>query len=390
MKLSSTLAVLALVGLTTASWRSLSGDETSGDPGARELLNQIEKIFDRLERNQKKQARAWPRREEDQLEELPPPPAVQELAERARGLMGQREVLFLQLKRKMGIFDSKIVLPEAVSSDVQPLLDFLKRSKSREQVVFLVPLLERQGTEGDPATLRTLTMLVQRFKPAPREVLEILVDSRDAAAAKELLEIGLERGDASILEAAGRTGDLEVLDRLVTLADGIRLEEDSVVLRALQDIVPHPETLQASRVSRWARERMGNVSTDEVKSWLLLYVGRLGQENDVGFLGEYLSESTPTTLRTAALQALANGGEPAGRELLEVFRGDDLTVEERRACLHSISVTGLRDAVPVLIPWLGIEELKYETKRALKRLTGKDFGFRVGAWARWWRRSNQA
>ena len=88
--------------------------------------------------------------------------------------------------------------------------------------------------------------------------------------------------------------------------------------------------------------------------------------------------------RRAAADALAMIGEPAVEPLIAALEKKDANL--RQLAAWALGQIGDTRAVEPLIPVLSSRyHDRAATRKALRAITGKDFGEDVGRWQEWWR-----
>ncbi len=361
--------------------------EDSTDESPRVILAMIENVYLVEQELNEQQLKAWPNREEDQLEELSPPLKVQELINKAEKFSSQRRALLIKLKYKLGINDTGFILPEQWESNFSPLNAYLSRCSHRELAEELAPLLSISAKKKDPETLNTLLKLAKKWKPASKSILKLIVQSQDEGLAAKIFDLGVRRNHLNFINTSGRMGSVEVLDRIVGYLDDESTTEE-ILFKAWDGIVP-PESVEARKAHhQWARSKLNEVQLDLLQTRLLSYLGRFGSEQDLDLFKSILYGKSALKNKIVSLQNLSHGGERAAKIVLNYLKRKNLAPEEQRACLYTLSVLRYKPAVEAIIPWLGVNEFKHDAKKALIRITGKDFGHRQGAWVRWWRKNS--
>ncbi|MEM7232653.1 MAG: hypothetical protein AAF517_10785 [Planctomycetota bacterium] len=359
------VAIGCLIG-TTVSAQS-GGEESPVSISIR--LDQLCELARTLRTNLDRQHEVWPTRDRDQVEEIPPNAAVREL-----------QKVYERTKRRMDLFLGEVrsgaqTDGTALFTTILDCRDSLLRRRLIEVAL--------DELAGDPGLFGVLSRLARRDKVCPPEVSRGLVSFRNQKANELLYEIGVRERSAKLLGYAMESGDPEIVGRVVRDADDQnKAELAAACFAALQRSVP-PDTPSAKllrSISSWIR-----VSPNEsLRAVLVIYLARSGDPSFLRQIREIYERADSRLLRTSALRGLGFLGAEASEFLVkELETSRDISV--RRACISALGVSKSGPAIPVLVNQLSDRQLRQNTIRALRRITGANFGNDRAAWLRWWR-----
>jgi hypothetical protein len=395
LELFSVLAALLL-------WTHPKAEEP--EARALALIGELRSLVAGQQANLQAQAAAWPDREGDQREEKPAPPAVRKLEDAYRALEEKKR----QIQAR---------LVEEAEKDMSPVLSALGREKDVAFIDVLVQVAVQAGKD-DAGTTTTLIQLAERLEPCPPRVVSALaaMDRKDSDLF--LLELGAKEKNAAVLAAAGRAGEVAVVQSLISWAEDVDESLSKACLLAISRLEPpsHVDprrfkeqqesstesvrgrgrelelmagldgpTLYLQELRRLIRSKIETVKSEELRTALIVYLGLFRQGGDLPFLEGVLAKTQDKTVRLAALGALGNLGAEAGEFLLEQLRehGSDLAMQRR--CVEALGASGHLPAARVLMDLLDDPALQEEAFRALRQITGQSFGRSSDRWLRWWR-----
>lgn len=337
---------------------------------ARAALRDIDTINRALRKNLEEQERAWPTREADQAKEMATPEAVQKL---------QVQQLKLQKRRKRRQRD----LRRFCDKDVGPIIKALNESRDPDFLDAVIPVAVSAGKD-DRRLLEVLRKLEQRFDVCPPSVINGLADLQKEAASLSLLELGMQEKKLSVLRAAGKSGDPVVISQLIAAAESDDKALATVCRQTLVRLTPPADP--AAKLVGIVMRRIDEVRSRELKSSLIVYLGLCKNKSSETPLRKIYKEDQDERVRAAVIGALGNlGTETASRFLLSELKKKSLPLTLEKTCVHSLGAARYRPAVPHLIRLMDDPVLARVAVRALKRISGQDFGRGKGTWIRWWR-----
>jgi hypothetical protein len=337
------------------------------------LVVSLESLVGALGRNLEAQHEAWPDQERLLGEEVAPPYAVRQLQSEYAKLWRQRKRIQGRLLRES-------------AAQVGVLLDVLKQTQSGEMARLLAPIVEQLGKD-EPRASVVLRNVAERFTPCLPEVADALGSVGDRDARLFLLELGRRESNIAILRAAARFGDPAVLERCVNWIES-GSDDAALILRALRQLEA-PAAVDAklpARLKSWIAESQSH----DLRSQLVIYLGLLSDEENHVFLTELYENDSSVLVRHAAISALGRLGERSARFLVSELRKRTNDLQIRKACVHALGGTDFAPAVGDLIQTMKESSLRSDAARALRRLSGEDFGTDQASWRRWWNRQRAA
>ena len=335
-------------------------------------LQSLESVVAALGKNQAAQDEAWPDRERLLADEVAPPYEVREL---------QREYAKLWRSRKR---IEKRLAREAASEPAAVLSAF-ERAKSAEMLRLLAPAVARLSENGkiDARAVTLLRSSAERFTPCSVEVAEALAEVGDRDARLFLFELGRRQESVVILRAAARAGEPAVLERLVKWGDS-GADDAALALRTVRQLEAPSRRQEAlvERLQAWITASR----SQELKGLLVTYLGLFRDVQNFDFLTQLCERGDSASVRHAAISALGGLGEHSAPYLMVELANRVNDVALRKACVHALGGSEFLPAAESLIGAMGDPLLLADAARALRRLSGEDFGTHRAVWQRWWQR----
>lgn len=370
----SLLFVLLLAGVPVLADDAASGvlNESSLAEAA---IKDIQKINRALKKNLAAQEKAWPTRELDQENEKAAPPKVKKLEVTQIKLERRRERRLRALRRYCG-------------NDVSPILVALRRTRSRAFLDAVIPVAVKVGKD-DPRLLRVLKKLERRFDVCPPSVVNGLADLGKGEASLSILELGMKEKSLSVLRAAGKSGDPVVLSQLITAAESNDKALAKVCRKTITRLTPpsHP----TPNLVGLLLQRISDVRSSELKTSLIVYLGLCKSKESLVPLKKIYKEDRNPRVRAAVIGALANfGSEITSEFVLHQLKKKTLPMDLEKSCIHALGAVRYRPAIPYLVDFMDDATQNRAAARALRRISGRNFGFNKGPWLRWWRAQPEA
>ena len=371
--------VLAAVLMSFLDGSPLAAEGTAASTEAvdptelKSLLVSLESLVQALGRNLEAQHEAWPDRERLLAEEVAPPYAV-------RQLQSEYAKLWRQRKR----IQSRVVREGA--GQVGVVLDALESTKNAALARLLAPVVAQLGKD-EPRASVVLRKVAERFTPCSPEVADALGGVGDREARLFLLELGRRESSIATLRAAARSGDPVVLERCVKWIESDS-DDAELILNTLRQL--EAPAVADAKLSTQLRSWIDKSQSVDLRSQLVIYLGLLSQEENHGFLTDLYDGDTNASVRYAAISALGRLGEPSARFLVSELRNRKNDLRIRKACVHALGGTNFAPAIGDLIEAMKESRLRSDVARALRRLSGEDFGTDQASWRRWWKRQRVA
>jgi HEAT repeat protein len=297
------------------------------------------------------------------------------------------------------------------------LLESLAAAGSVALADALAPLAARSA-RGHPRAFESLAAVAKRFRPPPLSVVRALESLASEPAESFLLELGKASSDATLLRAAGGSGDPRIVATLIRWAEGENRALAAASLRALAGLEPPRSTAlslgppsppeatpprgasQAAVRALMQMEAAGNAQVDlkhlltreilavrspELKVTLLGYLALFRDESLGAYFAALYRSEASEPLRVAAISALGRLGERSTDLLIAELSSTTTPLSIRKACAHGLGAARSKPATRQLIACLDDPELQADALRALSRIAGTRVGNRPADWIRWWR-----